>query len=187
MNTQMQYHNPENVPADKVPKGWRFLTMEEQRHRARLGADAPMGCRYWFPDMDEFSINSNGTGATRDWTYIIPDTQPEPAPSPWKQFSKEPPPNGQRVIAATAPSGFAFFTCFEARGDFTQEQAESYYWLPESFLPPLPVERKKSQEELDKEAAKTAFPCPPYPFLTNKQRAFLAGLRHARAQGKEQP
>jgi len=74
--TAPTWHNPENVPADKVPEGWRFLTVEEAH--ARSGKRFPVTeFRMWY--LDEFYADYTGTDTcVTSFTYIIPSTIPIP-------------------------------------------------------------------------------------------------------------
>jgi len=187
-----QYHNPENVPADKVPKGWRFCKDAEE---ARFNRDF---ARVWYSGgsgrFGPAGEHAAGDGPSDLWTYIIPDTQPEPAPveakaseaSPWIAFSERKPTEkdgdavlayclkdgGKGLVATGFPSSFSGFT----------------HWM--SF-PPLPVERKKTQAELDDEAVKAHIEglmktgmAHEWSPQTIAEGAYREALRHARAQWK---
>lgn len=182
MNTT-QYHNPMNVPADKVPKGWRFLTVEERKTRNNEIPLTRSDARMW--NGAEFVMEARFHGNALGATYIIPDTQPEPAPSPWISTN-------DRLPTEADADKFGFLLAGEADGSSAVRHFSNLlgapFWLPASAIPPLPVERKKSQEEKDNEAAvdyavgRALTGC-----FQEARIAFLAGLRHERAQGKEQP
>ncbi len=69
----MEYCNPENVPLDKVPYGWRFLVKEEW-------GEIDGRCRMW--GYPRFTNEACYGGSPQINTYIVPaDT---PFPEPWK-------------------------------------------------------------------------------------------------------
>lgn len=132
---QHQWHNPENVPADKVPSGWRFLTVVEAR---TLNSDE--GLR-WLPNGRIYEFDPPITSEDADdylrdnWTYLIRDDQPISARS------------------------------LNITGGASQEQQD----VEEA-------ERRYQSSPITDEAVES------YAL----QQAFLAGLRHARSQGKEE-
>lgn len=74
-----QWHNPENVPADKIPDGWRFMVPEEVdgRHKGK--------CRVWANHSEEFRGTERQydcSGDEKRWTYIVPSSIPIPGAAP---------------------------------------------------------------------------------------------------------
>jgi hypothetical protein len=62
----MKPANPENVPLDKIPAGWRLLYEEEYQ--------TPRPVRVWNDDhQHEFSGDIDPTPSFRHYTYITPD------------------------------------------------------------------------------------------------------------------
>lgn len=60
------WHNPENVPASKVPKGWRFLKPHEVDGRFRGK------CRIWLCTVESFD-SDYWNGDSSEMTYIVQD------------------------------------------------------------------------------------------------------------------
>ena len=67
--TTPDWHNPQNVPADKIPEGWRFRTKDE----AKQSAMGP--CRMWRGKYGRFGVSTNALGDHPDYTYIVPQEQ----------------------------------------------------------------------------------------------------------------
>lgn len=72
-------HNPENVPLDKVPAGWRLVFEDE------VGRSLPETIRIWESDngtKDEFGPEKTNPGLfgafLRGWTYVVPADHPAP-------------------------------------------------------------------------------------------------------------
>lgn len=61
------WHNPENVPAFKVPKGWRFRRIEE----VSVLTPAKGGCRMWESENNGWS-KDDWAGISPFRTYIVP-------------------------------------------------------------------------------------------------------------------
>ena len=68
------WHNPENVPASKVPKGWRFLRPHEVDGRF-AGR-----CRTWMESQNDWVVVR--AGSDRSWTYIVREDDGKPSPKP---------------------------------------------------------------------------------------------------------
>jgi len=143
--------------------------------------------------MSEFTLRPDHYGTAAAWTYIIPDTQPEPAPvaaTPWIAFKDRKP--TEKDLPYVCGKGGELcetrFKNFSGPHDNTGlVQSQYTHWMP---VPPLPVERKKSQEEKDKDEAKRLYPYRAgilADYIEWQRDAFLAGLRHEREQGKEKP
>lgn len=106
----------------------------------------------------------------------------------WFQVSKGRPPHGLAVFWSDGK------LIWPGRGDDLQNPNPNFYWRVIVFPPPPDV---KSQEELDNEAAQAWYKQSRTPLKNQmayphqlergwlEKQAFLAGLRHARAQGKE--
>ena len=64
--------NPEKIPNEELPSGWRFLTT----------ADLPINhtpCRCWLPISKRFSDQTNYLGdESHRFTYIVPIDPPQP-------------------------------------------------------------------------------------------------------------
>lgn len=72
----MKYHNPENVPADKIPEGWRLLLSHElQVSQNRI--------RAWLPDSQDYlkEESLHHSFLKEGWTYVVPINEPQPAPT----------------------------------------------------------------------------------------------------------
>lgn len=78
MTTEPLYHNPQNVPADKIPLGWQL------RRATVAGKKANVPCRKWLPKAHAFSRDTTYLGTDRTGTYIVPITympdEDEPKP-----------------------------------------------------------------------------------------------------------
>jgi len=74
MSTETQWHNPENVPAEKIPKGWRFLTKSE----ASETCERPeCKCLLWMRDDFDKRPHQRDCWSFPDPlnTYIVPIEQ----------------------------------------------------------------------------------------------------------------
>jgi len=63
--------NPENVPEEAIPEGWRFLE----------DTDLPINhtpCRLWYPSFGRFHNSTNSLGKNILWTYIVPKDDHQP-------------------------------------------------------------------------------------------------------------
>lgn len=72
----MKYHNPENVPEDKIPEGWRLLLSHEIKHsheRIRVWLDG----NKFFGEQRRHHHSELEEG----WTYIVPIGEPQPVPT----------------------------------------------------------------------------------------------------------
>lgn len=65
-----KYHNPERVPHNKIPRGWRFLTHEESAQRCR-GEGMFIDLRVWLVDANKFTDGADYVGNIPEYTYII--------------------------------------------------------------------------------------------------------------------
>ena len=77
-----QWHNPENVPADKVPKGWRFLTVGEAKVSRSDEGLRFLAHKNVFEFEPPITRESADNFLRPNWTYLIPDTSPTPTPAP---------------------------------------------------------------------------------------------------------
>jgi len=167
-------------------EGWQVIeTMEEKMNFSpKLESDECLGSLGW-----EACFNDGNFW--RDSIYRRRIAQPAPveakasAASPWIAFSERRPSEADgKYVYVAGPDQTIPQACRLPMSHFLYPYT---HWMPASAIPPLPEPVKpKSQEELDRAAAEKWY-MENKNTLTGAQRivcAFLAGLRHARAQGK---
>jgi hypothetical protein len=86
-------HNPENVPADRLPKGFRFATKAEMTQPLHSEA------RVWWSEIDSFRARYShmvGWRGSGDCTYCVPAKAEKPrTATPLAQI--------RRIYAAATP------------------------------------------------------------------------------------
>lgn len=70
-NPALPWRNPESVPLDKIPEGWRLMLPGD-------GTIAERNCRLWSKGRKEFFPEETINPVESGWTYIIPSTVPLP-------------------------------------------------------------------------------------------------------------
>lgn len=60
------YHNPQNVPQHKIPRGWRLLYADE------VGLPQYKPCLAWLRKLQCFPKKPNWLGIGKKKTYIVP-------------------------------------------------------------------------------------------------------------------
>lgn len=60
------YHNPENAPQHRIPRGWRLLYADE------AGRPQNKPCRIWLGELCEFDFCAHWRGNFMSMTYIVP-------------------------------------------------------------------------------------------------------------------
>ena len=90
MTTEPLYHNPQNVPADKIPPGWQLRKTED------IVVPAKTLCRRWFAGSRCFSDETDYHGIEDTLTYIVPlyyspdEDEPKPLDPKGEAGAKKP-------------------------------------------------------------------------------------------------
>jgi hypothetical protein len=117
---QPVWHNPENVPADKVPQGWRFCIKEEVD-----GRHAGKG-RLWFHYDYGFFKETNNNCNNLGYTYIVPDSIPLPGPGPGQEKIVE-----KAVPTPYRPKAGDHYQSRDSGGDWSHTKVASQDYGPD--------------------------------------------------------